>query len=175
VNPLASPNLDPLSSCYLQSESPFQWSGTRVFVTGTHLRYGGETWFGKRNIKTEGYAFPTVFIFRKRFQHVTQALLSQQYGPKKYVNYQVQIRVFALPTITTASGLRCCSKGAVSCPRSYQFWTLLSRHRTFMGKAPSGSIGSQVLGFLRNVFTELCTRLHASFEFILGCRSYFRV
>jgi hypothetical protein len=107
---------------------------------GTHLWYGGETWFGKPNIKIEGYAFPTVFIFRKRFQHVTQAPLSQQYGPKKYryVNYQVQIRVFALPTTTTASGLRCCSKGTVSCPRSYQFWTLLSRHRTFMGKMDVG-------------------------------------
>jgi len=54
---------------------------------------------------------------------VTQALLSQQFDPKR----QVQKHVLALPVITTASGLRCCSEGAVSCPQSYVFCTLLSR------------------------------------------------
>ena len=46
------------------------------------------------------------------------------------VNCQVQKHVFALPIITTASGPRCCSESTVFCPRSYQFWTLLSRQGT---------------------------------------------
>ena len=50
---------------------------------------------------------------------------------------EVQIHGLALPATRTASGLGCCSKGAVSCPHSSRFWTLLSRQGTFMGKLKS--------------------------------------
>ena len=52
--------------------------------------------------------------------------------PAKKKN-QVQIHVLALLVMATASSRHCCSKGAVFCPYSYQFWTLLSRHRRLMG------------------------------------------
>ena len=56
------------------------------------------------------------------------------------INYQIQIHVLGLPATTTGSCLRCCSKGAVFCRYSYQFWFLLSRYRTFMGTQALGGL-----------------------------------
>ncbi len=75
----------------------------------------------------------------KLIRHLTQVSAKSATFPKKKVNSQVLKHVFALLTITTPSRLHCCSKGAVSRPRGYQFWTLLSRHTTCMGKASLSS------------------------------------
>lgn len=75
--------------------------------------------------------------------------------PKKKVKYQVQIHVRDLPATTTASCLLYYSKGAVSCPQSYQFWPLLSRHRTFMCTLHSDLVSQPSGGIFVIIYAEI--------------------